>query len=114
MAEHNLTPEKERYVESHAPYFKVFWTLLILTGLEYGFARLQLPFVINATGLGAMAALYGFLVAWYFMHLKFEGRWIYLMIAPVCVLTVVVLAGLTPDIVFHQSGFYQATAVADH
>jgi cytochrome c oxidase subunit 4 len=113
MADHNLTPEQERYVESHAPYSRVFWALLALTVFEYGYARLQLPFLANLAGLAAMATLYAFLVAWFFMHLKFEGRWIYLMIVPVCVLTVVVLAGLTPDIAYHQWGFFESTAVSD-
>jgi hypothetical protein len=35
------------------------------------------------------------------------------MLVPVGLLTIVVLAGLTPDIAYHQFGFYQSTAVAD-
>jgi cytochrome c oxidase subunit IV len=113
MAEHNRTPDQERYVESHAPYMKVFWVLLVLTVLEYGYARLPVSFVVKVVGLASLATLYAFLVAWFFMHLKFEGRWIYLMLIPVCVLTVVVMTGLAPDIAYHQFGFFESTAVAD-
>jgi cytochrome c oxidase subunit 4 len=113
MTDHHLTPEQARAAESHGPYLKVFGSLVALTLLEYGYSRLPVSFVALVSGLSVLAALYAFLVAWYFMHLKYEGRWIYLMLVPVCLLTVVVLGGLTPDIAYHQGGFYQSTAVAD-
>jgi cytochrome c oxidase subunit 4 len=113
MADHNLTPEQELSAELHAPYMKVFGSLLLLTILEYGYAKLPLLFVAKIAGLTAMATIYAFLVAWFFMHMKFEGRWITLMLVPVCVLSVAVVAGLTPDIAYHQLGFFESTAVAD-
>jgi cytochrome c oxidase subunit IV len=117
MAEPNLAPDQERYVESHAPYLKVFWSLLVLTILEYGFAKYfesRLAFAALVAGLMVLAVTKAFLVGWYFMHLKFEGRWVYLMLVPVCLLAVVVITGLAPDIAYHQSGFFESTAVADH
>jgi caa(3)-type oxidase subunit IV len=102
---------------SRTPSGRVFAALLVLTGLEYGLAGLPLrmghEFLVRAAGLGLLASLYAFLVAWYFMHLKSDRRWICLMLVPVGLLTIVVLAGLTPDIAYHQFGFYQSTAVAD-
>ena len=106
MTDHNLTnltPEQERYVESHAPYMKVFWALLVLTVMEYAYARfLPLPFLYLVLGLLTMAVVKATLVGMYFMHLKFEGRWIYMMLVPVCILAAVVVIGLMPDMVLHE------------
>jgi cytochrome c oxidase subunit 4 len=115
MTDRNLTPEQELFVESHASQWKVFCGLLAVILVEFGVARLplSLSFTALVSILTGLSMLYAFLVAWFFMHLKYEGRWIYLMLVPVCVLTVVVVAGLTPDIAFHQLGFYQSAAVAD-
>lgn len=114
MADHNLTADKERHVESHAPYMKVFWALLVFTILEYLYARfLPLGFAPLVAGLMVMAITKAFLVGWYFMHLKFEGRWIYLMLVPVGLLAVIVVLGLTPDIAFHEDPAEVSPAVAD-
>jgi cytochrome c oxidase subunit IV len=116
MTEHNLTPEQERHIESHAPYMKVFWSLLVLTVLEYAYARFlesRLPFAYLVAGLMVLAIIKAFLVGWFFMHLKFEGRWVYLMLVPVCFLAVALVTGLAPDMAFRQFGFYESPAVAD-
>jgi cytochrome c oxidase subunit 4 len=116
MAEHNLTPEQERDVESHAPYMKVFWSLLVLTILEYAYARFlesRIPFASLVAGLMFLAIVKAFLVGWFFMHLKFEGRWVYMMLVPVCFLAISLVLGLAPDMGFHQLGFFESPAVAD-
>jgi cytochrome c oxidase subunit 4 len=113
MSDHNLTPEQERHVESHAPYLKVFLSLLILTVLEYGYAKLPLSFPALVAGLMVLAGTKAFLVGWFFMHLKFEGRWIYMMLVPVCLLAVAVVVGLAPDIAMHEEGGFESPAVAD-
>ncbi len=117
MSEHNLTPDQERDVESHAPYMKVFWSLLVLTVLEYAYARFfesRMAFVYLVAGLMVLAITKAFLVGWYFMHLKFEGRWVYLLLVPVCLMAVIVVTGLAPDMGFHQHGFFESNAVADN
>ncbi|WP_435016526.1 cytochrome C oxidase subunit IV family protein [Tundrisphaera sp. TA3] len=100
----NLTPEQERFVESHAPYMKVFYALLVFTVLEYLYARfLPLSFTMLVAGLMTMAIIKATLVGMYFMHLKFEGRWIYMILVPVCLLAIVVVLGLIPDMVLHEN-----------
>ena len=37
------------------------------------------------------------MVGWYFMHLKFEKRWVYLLIVPACVMAVFLTLMLCPD-----------------
>jgi cytochrome c oxidase subunit IV len=115
MVERNLTPEQERHVESHTAYMKVFWALLVLTILEYAYARFlegRISFAALVGGLMVLALTKAFLVGWYFMHLKFEGRWVYMMLIPAAFLATVVVTGLTPDMAFHRLGFYESPAVA--
>ena len=110
----NATNDQELDVESHAPYMKVFWALLVFTILEYLYARfLPVGFAALVAGLMVLALTKAFLVGWYFMHLKFEGRWIYLMLVPVGLLAIVVVLGLTPDIAFHEDPSAVSPALAD-
>ncbi len=113
MTDHNLTQEQEVYVESHAPYLKVFWTLLVLTIAEYAYAKFlpKMPFAYLVAGLMVLAITKAFLVGWFFMHLKFEGRWIYMMLVPVCLLATIVVLGLTPDIAFHEDPTASSPAI---
>ncbi len=97
----NLTTEQEIRGETHAPYMTVFWLVLGLTALEYAYATFtRVGFGTLVGGLMAMAMVKVFLVGWYFMHLKFANKWVYLMLAPAAVLSVVVVAALVPDMVF--------------
>src|SRR3954471_13785115 len=98
MAETNLTPDQEMYVESHAPYLKVFFALLIFTVLEYFYAMMPISFPALVVGLLSMAITKAALVGWYFMHLKFEGRWVYFMLVPAGVLATIFVLALYPDI----------------
>jgi cytochrome c oxidase subunit 4 len=89
---------EEHQQEAHAPYLLVWLWLAILTGVEYfyayGFASF---FLILLGGLLVLAAIKASLVAWYFMHLKFEGKWVYLLIVPAIVLATVLVLALVPD-----------------
>lgn len=101
MTDHNLTHDQEIRVETHTPYLTVFGVIMGLTGLEYAYATFaRISFLTLLGGLMAMAALKVFLVGWYFMHLKFANRWVYLMLIPAAVLSVVVVCGLIPDMVY--------------
>jgi len=100
MAETNLTHEQEMEVESHtAQYMKVFFILLIFTILEYCYASfLHLSFFTLVLGLMAMALFKASLVGLYFMHLKFEGKWVYGLLIPAGILACVLTFGLAPDV----------------
>ena len=101
MIDHNLTDEQEIRVETHAPYLTVFWVVMTLTASEYAYASFtHVSFGALVGGLMAMATLKVVLVGWYFMHLKFANRWVYLMLAPAGVLSLVVVCGLIPDMVY--------------
>jgi cytochrome c oxidase subunit IV len=95
----NLTFDQEMHVESHAPYLKVFFALLVLTILEYCYASTGLlGFLILVLGLMILAVIKASLVGWYFMHLKFEGRWVYGMLIPASILAAILTFALVPDL----------------
>src|SRR3954468_2602546 len=100
MAHTNLTHDQELAVESHtATYWKVFAALLILTLMEYFYAKLmQVSFFTPVLGLMTMALIKASLVGIYFMHLKCEGKWVYSMLIPAGILAMVLTFALAPDV----------------
>ncbi len=72
--------------------------MAILTAVEYFYAAgLKDFFVILLGGLLVLAGIKAGLVGWYFMHLKFEGKWVYLLIVPAIVLATILVLALVPD-----------------
>src|SRR5215210_5148398 len=99
----NLTAGQHEHAESHVKtYLKVFVVLLVFTVLEYFYAkfasRFQFHIALLILGLMTLAVTKAVLVAMYFMHLKFEGRWVYLMLVPAGILATVFIVALAPDI----------------
>lgn len=89
---------EEHQQESHAPYLLVWLWLAILTGVEYFYAAgFKDFFVILLGGLLVLAGIKAGLVGWYFMHLKFEGNWVYILIVPAIVLATILVLALVPD-----------------
>ena len=50
-------------------------------------------------GLLFWAVIKAGLVGWFFMHLKFEGNWVYIMIVPALILATIIVLALSPDMV---------------
>jgi cytochrome c oxidase subunit IV len=99
MTDTNLTHDQEMRVESHAPYIKVFLALAVFTAIEYFYARIfKDSFTTLVLGLMFWAVIKASLVGWFFMHLKFEGKWVYYMLVPAGVLAAVFIFALMPDI----------------
>ena len=102
MTEHTTTgaPElaQEHAAEVHAPYMKVWAALAVFTAVEYFYAFIFKDlFLILLLGLLLWAAIKAGLVGWFFMHLKFEGPWVYMLIIPAFVLAAVLVLACTPD-----------------
>jgi cytochrome c oxidase subunit IV len=90
----------EHASEAHAPYLRVFAALAVLTAIEYYYAALLKDFFgVLVLGLLFMALVKAGLVGWYFMHLKFEGNWVYIMIVPALILATIIVFALCPDMV---------------
>lgn len=99
---------EEHAVEAHTPYLKVWAWLAALTAVEYFYAYfcqevLLTPFLITLFGLLLWAAIKAGMVGWFFMHLKFEGKWVYGLIIPACVLAAILVLALTPDIAYRPT-----------
>jgi len=89
---------EELFVESHAHYVIVWSILAVLTGVEYLYALiLKDHFLLLVVGLVSLALVKAGMVGWYFMHLKFERRWVYILIIPACVMAVFLTLMLYPD-----------------
>lgn len=47
----------------------------------------------------AFVSVYVFYLAWYMMYLKFEGRWVFAMLTPTCVIAALLVLALGPDMI---------------
>lgn len=79
-------------------YMAVFYALGILTVTEIGVAYMGLTKAVLAPILVSLAFVKASLVALWYMHLKFEGRLLYLIVAMPLLLVCIMLAGYLPDI----------------
>ena len=86
----------EAHVEPN--YMKVFWWLLALTIFEVGIIYAHFPHFTLAIALILTALIKAFLVAFNFMHLRFE-RWTLITVTILPLLLIGdLLFGLMPDI----------------
>ena len=81
-------------------YLAVFGGLVVFTIVTYLFAENLFHGNLFATVVAVMliAVCKASLVAMFFMHLKFEGRWKYVLLVPACALAVILVFALLPDI----------------
>jgi cytochrome c oxidase subunit 4 len=95
---------EEHQAEAHAPYLKVWAALAVLTLIEYYYASIfKNLFLILLLGLLFWAIIKAGLVGWYFMHLKFEGNWVYILIVPAFVLATILVLALLPDMALKEN-----------
>lgn len=79
-------------------YYKVFFGLLAFTVITFFVAEgLHNKTAAVCAAMG-IATVKSSLVAMYFMHLKFEGKWKWVMLAPTVILAIVMICALMPDI----------------
>lgn len=86
--------------DSHgALYFRVFLALLVFTAISVAADLVSLPskFMLGAIVL-AVATAKALCVLMYFMHLKFERAWKWLLLAPTTIIALAIPFSLRPDI----------------
>jgi cytochrome c oxidase subunit 4 len=89
---------EELFVESHAHYVRIWAILGVLTAVEYFYALIfKDHFPVLVLGLVSLALVKASMVGWFFMHLKFERKWVYILIIPACVMAVFLTLALSPD-----------------
>jgi cytochrome c oxidase subunit IV len=95
---------EEHAAEAHAPYLRVWGALAVLTAIEYYYAAwFKSMFLILLVGLLFWAVIKAGLVGWFFMHLKYEGNWVYMMIIPAFVLATIFVLALMPDMTLKEN-----------
>lgn len=88
-------------------YHVIFYALLVCTGLSVLFDALPLSKGVIAVLVLAVAVAKAQFVMRYFMHLKFEGKWKYVLLLPTAILAVGVPFALSPDMALHY--YYRET-----
>jgi cytochrome c oxidase subunit IV len=86
-------------------YYYIFFALVILTIVTVlvAFHRFESE-VVNLLLALLVASVKATLVAMFFMHLKFEGKLIYLIFFVPLVLCVLMIVALIPDIIMTEPG----------
>ncbi|WP_437194127.1 cytochrome C oxidase subunit IV family protein [Planctomicrobium sp. SH527] len=107
----------QSHVEGHpnVNYFMIFMALCACTVLSVAFDLVHLPSVVLVTLVLAVAVAKAMFVMTYFMHLKFEGKWKYIILSPTTILAVGLVIGLAPDIAmqYYVDDTPQARLAAD-
>jgi cytochrome c oxidase subunit 4 len=91
----------------HVNYLAVFGVLCVCTALSVLFDGLGLPPRITMVLVLAVACAKALCVMMYFMHLKFEGNWKFVLLAPTTILAIGLPLALFPDI---GKSYYTSTA----
>ena len=101
-AHHDQGAGHEEHHSHGKTYFMVFCALLVFTLMSIGadFLQMSNKNVLRAIIL-AVATSKALCVMMYFMHLKFEKAWKYLLLAPTFILAATIPLSLIPDIGSH-------------
>lgn len=101
------TSETAPHVDAHAHhtphvnYLMIFGALCVLTGLSVLFDNIALTKPVIAVLVLAVAAAKALFVMMFFMHLKFEGKWKFVLLLPTFILACGLPLALAPDIGLH-------------
>ncbi|MCX7397016.1 MAG: cytochrome C oxidase subunit IV family protein [Planctomycetales bacterium] len=82
----------------HVNYLAIFFVLCGCTALSVIFDVLHMPKPVTIVLVLAVACAKAMCVMMYFMHLKFEGNWKYVLLAPTTILSIGLPLALFPDI----------------
>lgn len=85
--------------QKHPNYVGIWIALVVLFVLSVGAGFLG-ETRIAITGIFALAIIKAFLVISYYMHLRFEARWMRILMLSVLVLVGILFVGLVPDILY--------------
>jgi cytochrome c oxidase subunit 4 len=100
----------------HVNYFAIFIALLVCTAISIVFDLLpksgNLKYLVVFLVLSVATAKALFVMT-YFMHLKFEGGWKFVVLLPTAILSVGMMVALMPDIGLHYYT-YDVPQVRDH
>ncbi|MCA9034892.1 MAG: cytochrome C oxidase subunit IV family protein [Planctomycetaceae bacterium] len=101
----------ENHDTHHVNYLAVFAVLCLCTGLSVAFDVLHFSKPVTIVLVTAVAMAKALCVMMFFMHLKFEGNWKYVLLAPTTILAIGLPLALMPDI---GVPYYTSTAPQYH
>jgi cytochrome c oxidase subunit IV len=105
-------------------YMRVFAALIVLTGCSFFAFSPLWPFHdtpwIGKAFMFTVSCCKAFLVIAFFMHMRWEANWKYVLTIPTSIMAIFLMIMLTPDILFRTLKFaeerlqFDAQAVAAH
>lgn len=108
MTAHDHTPHdphghEAEHAHSHTgQYFAVFVALCVLSALSFltysDFWRSNFPVAAGRTFMMAVSCTKAMLVILFFMHVKYEANWKYVLTIPPAIMAVFLMLALVPDI----------------
>ena len=92
--------EHEHDASHGTAYFRVFCALCVFTLISYvaDLPQLKLNHILLGAVVLTVATMKALCVMMYFMHLKFERAWKYLLLAPTIILALALPLSLRPDV----------------
>ena len=85
----------------HVKYWLVFLALCVCTAISAALDLVHLNPLFLVFAVLAVAVAKAMFVMTYFMHLKFEGRWKFVILMPTAILAVGLMIALAPDMAMH-------------
>jgi cytochrome c oxidase subunit 4 len=99
---------------SFGTYMAVFGGLLVLTCVSYWLGNSNLKHVMPASawaGMMAVSCAKAMLVILFFMHLKWEANWKYVLTVPSIMMSIFLLCMLIPDVGMRQRRYSEERAI---
>jgi cytochrome c oxidase subunit 4 len=105
-AAHDTHGHDDHGSHPHVNYFSIFIALCVCTLLSIVFDLFKSPSLkwVIISLVMAVACAKAMFVLRYFMHLKFEGNWKFIVLLPTTILAIGLIFALAPDIGLH---YYQ-------
>ncbi len=97
----------DSHATHHVNYLAIFLVLCCCTALSVVFDVLHFAKPVTIVLVFAVAVAKALCVMMFFMHLKFEGNWKYVLLAPTTILAIGLPLALMPDI---GVSYYTSTA----
>ena len=97
----------DTHATHHVNYLSIFFVLCICTALSVAFDVLKFEKPVTIVLVLAVAVAKAMCVMMFFMHLKFEGNWKFVLLAPTTILAIGLPLALLPDI---GVAYYTSTA----
>ena len=106
-ASHVTHPDDHAHDTHHVNYLLIFAILCVCTALSVIFDVIHLSKPLTIVLVMSVAITKALCVMMFFMHLKFEGNWKFVLLAPTTILAIGLPLALFPDV---GASYYTPTA----